>query len=255
GASIHCQPEGGHWGPIGRVAQLGIACEIAEQDDFVEVCHTPGLCSELRLFILVVQRLIICHRDSSLKGAGSAVAAPLLHSTTAWIAPVPAHMERLATSSTPTAVLTVLVAAFIVRDTRETGELFLFVKPHREIAQDTLTQAVHPFHVGERFRGRAKMDEIVIAIALLLYHVPQTALAPPINANDLSPFAFQELDRTLDVGLNVFFRQLRMQDKDRFIDILPRVHQDSFWLIARDSEQGERPTRRLTHLQGLSRRL
>jgi hypothetical protein len=42
-ASVHRHTECGNRGPIGRRAQFGIACEIAEQDNFVEACHVLGL--------------------------------------------------------------------------------------------------------------------------------------------------------------------------------------------------------------------
>jgi len=47
GASVHRHTECRHRGPTRRIAQFGITREIAEQDDFVEACHTPGLLSEL----------------------------------------------------------------------------------------------------------------------------------------------------------------------------------------------------------------
>jgi hypothetical protein len=44
---VYCQPKFDHRGPIRCIAQLGITGEITEQDNFVEVCHTSGLFSEL----------------------------------------------------------------------------------------------------------------------------------------------------------------------------------------------------------------
>jgi hypothetical protein len=42
-ALVHRQTEAGHRGATGRITQLGVTGEIAEQDDLVKVCHTPGL--------------------------------------------------------------------------------------------------------------------------------------------------------------------------------------------------------------------
>src|SRR2546423_806057 len=44
---VYCQPKSDNRSPTGCIAQLGIAREIAKQDNFVEACHTPGLCAEL----------------------------------------------------------------------------------------------------------------------------------------------------------------------------------------------------------------
>jgi hypothetical protein len=44
--SVHRHTKCGNRGPSRRIAQFGIAREIAEQDDFVEACHIPGLLSE-----------------------------------------------------------------------------------------------------------------------------------------------------------------------------------------------------------------
>src|SRR5215510_7597927 len=46
-----------------------------------------------------------------------------------------------------------------------------------------------------------------------------------------------------------------MQDKNSFVEMLCPVHSDSFWLTARDREQGEICTWRRLHLPWLSRRL
>ena len=45
-ASVRRHTKGRHRGTVGRIAQFRIAREIAEQDDFVEACHTPGLLPE-----------------------------------------------------------------------------------------------------------------------------------------------------------------------------------------------------------------
>jgi len=49
--------------------------------------------------------------------------------------------------------------------------MFLFLKTHGEIAQHTLSEAIHPLQFREGFRGRTKVDERVIAIALLPHDV------------------------------------------------------------------------------------
>ena len=102
--------------------------------------------------------------------------------------------------------------------------MFLFLKTDGEIAQHTLTEAIHPLQLREGFGGRTKVDERVIAIALLPHDIRQTPFATAINADNLSAFAFQELDGILNVGFNVLFGQLRIQDKNRFVEMLCHVH-------------------------------
>jgi hypothetical protein len=147
------------------------------------------------------------------------VKATLVHGTTPWVAPFTAPLERLATSPTTTLVA-VLLTPVIVRHTREARQMFLFLKTYGEIAQHTLTEAIRPLQFREGFGGRTKVDKRVIAIALLPHNIRQTPFATAINADNLSAFAFQELDDTLHVGFNVLFGQLRIQDKNRFVEML-----------------------------------
>ena len=98
------------------------------------------------------------------------VKATVVHGTTPWVAPFTAPLERIATSPTTT-LIAVILTPVIVRHTREARQMFLFLKTHGEITQHTLTEAIHPLQFREGFGGRTKVDERVIAIALLPHDV------------------------------------------------------------------------------------